>query len=64
LKLQDQGLLSPDEIESSNCPVCNSVLVFTRNANDEYYTTHCDRDITLNFIKYQATITKNKCGKG
>ena len=40
-KLQDQGLVSPDEIQSAQCPLCSAVLTFTRNKNDEYYSEHC-----------------------
>ena len=59
LKLIDQGIITGEEIQSSNCPVCNSVLTFTRNETDEWFTTHCNRDIILICVKYQCTIKKN-----
>ena len=60
MKLQDQAVISPDDIQFCNCPICNAVLLFTRNENDQYYSTHCDRKITLNCVKYQATIIKDQ----
>ena len=39
---------------------CDSPQVFRRDKNDEWFTSHCDRDIWLHCVKYRCTIKKNK----
>lgn len=59
-KIENGGLLNPEELETALCPVCSTAIKFTRNKMNEYTSSHCDRDIVLNVCKYQAIVTKNK----
>ena len=58
-KIENQGILNPEDISTALCPICGAVLTFTRNKNEEYYSEHCDRVITLHATRYIATIEKN-----
>jgi hypothetical protein len=58
-KLEDQSVLTKEEIGSQNCSVCGEHLEFVKNNSDLYEVKCCDKIYVLNAVKFQATVRKN-----
>ena len=60
LKVEDETILTIEEIGSLNCACCGLHLEFTKNnTNDNYEVKCCDKIYVLNAIKYLVTMKKN-----
>ena len=57
VKLEDQTILKPEDINTACCPICGESIKWGGNERS-YVALHCDRTMSLEPQLYRATVRK------